>query len=105
MSLDEFIADRDSLQRMLDDFKADLVARRGESAAAVFPPPAAGGNTSGVSSASASGSSGSGASGRGEAGSVVPLEPSPSLEGMQVSHGGIALLYKRVALLYKIAML
>ena len=96
--MEEFIQDRDSLQRMLDDFKTDLVRRKGRGALPALPaPPPAGGASSSGGAAAASGAGASvAAQGTGSgvmeaavpgSGEVVPLSPPAELEGMQVGLG------------------
>lgn len=89
VSMEEFIQDKDSLQRMLDDFKTDLVRRKGPGALPTLPaPPPAGGSSNGSASGGSVAAQGTG-SGVTEAavpgsGEVVPLNPPAELEGMQL---------------------
>ncbi len=79
----EFIQDRDSLLRMLEDFKADVARRKG--GGALPAPPAAG------SGGAEPGGTGA-AEAAGAVGDLVLLEPSQQLEGMQVGgHGSLRL--------------
>lgn len=75
VSMDEYVADRESFQRMLDDFKADFVRRRGEAALPRAPPPSQG---------AVDGAAGAAGPATSQGGELVPLPPPAALEGMQL---------------------